>query len=114
MKNKIQDGNTITAVAPYQRNSGECAKIGQLLGVAVSDVANAAEGVFATEGVYELPKLSTDVVPVGGKLWWDDTNKRFTLVATANHPGGIAWEAAGNGVAVVKVKINVAPPQSAA
>jgi predicted RecA/RadA family phage recombinase len=114
MKNLVQDGGTITAIAPYQRNAGECAKIGQLLGVAVNDVANAAEGVFKTEGVFELPKLTADNVPIGAKLWWDDTNRRFTLTNTANHPGGIAWEAASGSVSVVKVKINVAPPQSAA
>ncbi len=114
MNNCIQRGDTITCAAPYQRNAGEAAKIGNLIGVAINTVANAAEGVFATEGVYELPKLSTDVVAVGVKLWWDDTNKRLTVTATANTPAGIAWEAAGSGAATVKAKINVAPPQAGA
>jgi predicted RecA/RadA family phage recombinase len=59
MINYIQPGNAITAAAPYQRNTGQGALLGgSLFGVAVDTVASGATGVFWTEGVFELTKLS--------------------------------------------------------
>jgi predicted RecA/RadA family phage recombinase len=86
MINYIQPGNAITAAAPYQRNTGQGTLLGgNLFGVAVDTVASGATGVFWTEGVFELTKLSgtAESFTLGKRVFWDDTNKRLTVVSTA-------------------------------
>jgi predicted RecA/RadA family phage recombinase len=85
MINYIQPGNAITAAAPYQRNTGQGTLLGgSLFGVAVDTVASGATGVFWTEGVFELTKLSgtAESFTLGKRVFWDDTNKRLTVVST--------------------------------
>nr|MDH4442132.1 DUF2190 family protein [Rhizobium sp.] len=62
--------------APYALTSDQGAKVGQLFGVATNDAA-----------------LSADVALV----YWDDTNKRCTTVATANLLIGVAAAAVAGG-----------------
>ena len=106
MKNKIQNGDVLSLAAPYDRTSGQGALIGSIFGVSVTDVLSGATGQFAVESVFEINKLSTDVVSLGSKIYWDDTNKRCTVTATGNTLIGAAIEAAGNGVSTVKVRLN--------
>jgi len=106
MKNFIQDGCVLDLPAPYARNAGEMALIGSILGVAACTLSNGQVGAFHTKGVFEINKLSTDVVTVGAKLYWDDTNKRLTLTSTSNTLAGVATAAAGNGVATVYCRLN--------
>lgn len=104
--NYIQAGTNLTLTAPYDRLSGEAALIGSIFGVAQNDVLSGASGVFATEGVWSLPKVSTDVVALGATLYWNDTNKNFTVTSSGNTKVGVAVESAGNPSATVKVKLN--------
>jgi predicted RecA/RadA family phage recombinase len=106
MKTYLQDGTRIDFTAGADVASGAGVLIGVRMGVAVSDVPNGAVGVAAMSGVFELPKLSTDVVAIGVLLYWDNTNKRITVTSSGNTLAGYAFEAAGNGVATVKIKIN--------
>jgi len=106
MKNYIQEGKTLSLTAPYDRTSGQGALVGSIFGVAVTDVLSGATGQFTIEGVFEINKLSTDVVTLGLIIYWDDTNKRCTITASGNTKIGAAIEAAGNGVSTVKVKLN--------
>lgn len=106
MKNFIQDGEVLSLAAPYDRTSGQGALVGSIFGVAVVDVLSGATGQFVVVGVFEINKLSTDVVTAGAKIYWDDTNKRCTVTASGNTLIGAATEAAGNGVATVKVRLN--------
>jgi predicted RecA/RadA family phage recombinase len=108
MINFIQPGNAITAAAPYQRNSGQGALLGgSLFGVAVDTVASGATGVFWTEGVYELTKLSgaAESFTLGKRVFWDDTNKRLTVVSTANVAVGVVTEAAATDAVVARIKL---------
>lgn len=106
MKNFVQDGDRIQFVAGAATVSGAGVKIGVRFGVAVSDVANGATGVAAMEGVFTIPKLSTDVVAQGVLLYWDDVNKRLTVTSAGNTQAGYAQAAAGNGVTTVDIMIN--------
>lgn len=107
MKIAYSEGLTIDHAPAAQRLAGAGTLIGLLIGVAVNDVAASAVGVFRTQGVFTLPKLTTDVVTQGAQLYWDNTNLRVTLVSAGNTACGKAWEAAGNGVTSVALKINV-------
>lgn len=106
MKNHIQDGKTISFTPTADVASGEAVLLGILLVVAIGAIAANTSGEGVTEGVFELPKLSTDVVAQGAALYWDNTNKRLTVTASGNTLVGKAWDAAGNGKATVWVKIN--------
>ncbi|MBE7413847.1 MAG: DUF2190 family protein [Deltaproteobacteria bacterium] len=98
-------GSTIT--------SGTAVLVGSRLGVATGDIANNTTGILAMNGVFNLPKLSTDVVTQGAKLYWDDTNKRLTLTSTSNTFAGYAHKAAGNGVTTVDIVISMSDAMSA-
>ena len=113
MINFIQPGNAITAVAPYQRNTGQGALLGgSLFGVAVDTVASGATGVFWTEGVYELTKLSgtAESFTLGKRVFWDDTNKRLTVVSTSNVCVGVVTEAAATDAVVARIKLGGSTP----
>jgi len=81
--NYLYSGATLTLTAPYQRNTGKGALVGNIFGVALTTVANAVEAEFATEGVWLLDKTSAQAWAVGNKIYWDNTNKRCDNVATA-------------------------------
>lgn len=108
MKNYIEEGNRLQ----YANSSGSTIAsgagvlVGSRLGVAVSDILTATTGILAMSGVFNLPKLSTDVVTQGAKLYWDNTNKRLTLTSTSNTLVGYAQNAAGNGVTTVDAMIS--------
>ena len=68
MKNYIQPGDTIAAIAPATVLSGAGVLIGSLFGVASGDAASGAEVLLNTTGVYDLPKNNgVDE----GNLWGD-------------------------------------------
>jgi predicted RecA/RadA family phage recombinase len=52
--------------------------------VATIDAAVGTKFTGQARGVFNLPKLSTDVVAEGAALYWDVTNKRMTVTATNN------------------------------
>lgn len=106
MKNYIQDGKTISFTPTAAVASGEAVLLGMLLVVAIGAIAANTPGEGVTEGVFELPKKSTDVVAQGVDLYWDDTAKELTTTATDNTKVGKAWAAAANPSATVWVKIN--------
>lgn len=79
---------------------------GKLVCVAAHDLVANEKGALHTKGVWEFDKLSTDVVTVGDKLWWDAGNSRMTLTASTHGLAGVAVTAAGNGVTRVEVRLN--------
>lgn len=108
MKNFVQAGDTLTLTAPYAVTSGQGALVGSLFGVAAGDVANGAEGEFKTTGVFDLTKIGSQAWTVGARIYWDDTNKRTTNVATSNTLIGVAVMAVGSGASetVGRVRLN--------
>jgi predicted RecA/RadA family phage recombinase len=106
MKNFVQEGNTISLIAPYAVAAGFAALVGKIFGIAVNDVANGAEGEFATDGVYEVNILASDTVSQGAILYWDNTNKRLTTTAAGNTRVGVAILPKAAGVSSVTIKID--------
>lgn len=108
MKNFIQSGDTIALVAPYTVVSGAGAQVGQIFGVAVTDVANGVEGDFKTTGVFDLVKIGSQAWAQGALVYWDNTNKRCTTVASGNLLIGVAMVAVTNaaGNTTGRVRLN--------
>ena len=105
-KNYVGEGDVLNFVAAAAVLAGAGVLIGKRVGVSLADVAAGATGVASVTGVYSLPKLSTDAVAQGDLLYWDNTNKRLTVTATANTLAGYAAAASAAGVASVDIKIN--------
>lgn len=113
-KNFVQPGKTITFTAPYQRNTGQAALLGSLVGIALQTVANGIGGEFACEGVWDVDKVSAQAWTAGALIYWDDTAKLFTNVSTSNTRAGVAVLAATNPTATGRVRLNgIATPTGA-
>lgn len=106
MKNYVQEGKTLTLTAPYAVGSGDGALVGSFFGVAVATYANAAEGEFVTQGVFDLTALNTDTGSVGTKVYWDNTNKRVTTTSAGNTLIGALTKAKANGETTARVRLN--------
>jgi predicted RecA/RadA family phage recombinase len=107
MKNYIQTGDTLTVTAPADVSSGDLVVVGSIIGVAAYDAASGADVEVDTDGVFELPKVVTDVIGQGDKLYWDSSVKKLTKTAgTGSKPlVGCATVSAGNGASTVYCNI---------
>ena len=108
MKNYVQPGATITLAAPYAVTSGDGLLVGSIFGVAAGDAASGATVEAALTGVFDLTKIGSQAWTLGAKVYWDDTNKRCTTVATDNTLIGVAVEAVagGAGDTIGRVRLN--------
>lgn len=97
MKNRNQEGRTVTMVAP---SGGVVAGVGYVIGaifvVATETKAQGLEFEGARMGAIELKKLSTDNITQGARLAWNNTNKEVQLTgAVGTFWIGAAVEAKG-------------------
>ncbi|MFN8828870.1 MAG: DUF2190 family protein [Labrys sp. (in: a-proteobacteria)] len=108
MKNYVQPGNTITLTAPYAVTSGDGLLVGSIFGVATRTAALGETVETTLVGVFDLTKVGSQAWAAGAKVYWDNTNKRCTTVATDNTLIGVATEtvASGTGDVVGRVRLN--------
>lgn len=105
-KNFVRQGHKVNIVLTAAVAPGAGVKVGSIFGVATQGGAIGATVTLDVEGVYTLPKLSSDVVAQGAPLYWDDTaNKRLTTTAGSNKFVGWADQAqiAGDPTANVRL-----------
>jgi predicted RecA/RadA family phage recombinase len=77
-----------------------------LFGVASKTAAAGEPVTIATTGVFDLPKLASAVIAAGDPVAWDDTVKEVTVPDAGRYPIGTAFEAAGNGATIVRVRLD--------
>lgn len=106
MQNYVQKGENLTIAAPDDVASGGGVKAGLIFGVAAGDAMSGADVDLVTVGVFDLPKVSTDVFAVGAAVYWNDTTKLVTSSASGNTKIGVAVTAAANPSGTVKVRLN--------
>ena len=107
MKNFVQPGANLTLPAPYDCASGGGALIGSIFGVASNVVESGDDGVFVTEGVFDLPKAASQAWAVGAKIYWDNTAKNLTTTSASNTLVGVAVAAVGGGAGEVVGRIKL-------
>lgn len=108
MKNLVQQsGRNITVPAPTNLTSGDGCLVGSLFGVASNTVLAGANVPIDTGGVYALAKTAGQSFTVGAKVYWDNTAKSVTGVATANTLIGVATAAAAGGDATANVRLGI-------
>lgn len=108
MTNFIQEGNTLTVAAPSGGvTSGQLVVVGKIVGVAAYSAAVSVPVELVTEGVFTLPKVTTDAVTVGEALYWDSSVAKLTDTPGTNSKPlvGYAVEAADNGATTVKCRV---------
>ena len=108
MKNYVQPGNTITLIAPYAVAAGDGLLIGSIFGIAAGAAALGEPVETALVGVFDITKVGSQAWTAGARIYWDDTNKRATNVATSNTLIGVATEAVagGAGDTIGRVRLN--------
>jgi predicted RecA/RadA family phage recombinase len=97
MKNRIQRGEALDLAAPYDVLSGGGFKVGDIIAIASMDAVSGVVVSGSVEGVFDVTKEgagSGQAWAVGDKVYWDDTNKRFTKTSTSNTLAGYAVAAA--------------------
>jgi predicted RecA/RadA family phage recombinase len=97
MRNYIQPGHALTLVAPYDVVSGDGLLVGSIFGVASHDALSGAEVETQLTGVLDLAKVASQAWTAGAKVYWDNTAKRATTVASGNTLIGVAVLAVGSG-----------------
>ena len=108
MKTYIQPGHAVTLLAPYAVESGDGLLVGAIFGVATHDALSGAEVETQLTGVIDLAKVASQAWTAGAKVYWDNTAKRVTNVASGNTAVGVAVLAVGSGAdeVVGRVRLN--------
>lgn len=115
----VQPGDVIQYTAGADIASGKVLKIGNILGVALADIANGATGPVATRGVFTAPKVSAAVITIGQSLTWDvsaatgagefDDNAASPATGDVTGASAFAFESAGDGATSLKVMFTGVP-----
>ncbi|GAB5431217.1 MAG: hypothetical protein EpisKO_05870 [Epibacterium sp.] len=96
MKNYIQPGEKITVSAPADVASGAGVLVGAMFGVATGAAALGADVTIVRKGVFNLNKLAAQAWGEGVKVYWNNTAKECTTVASGNTHIGYAASAAAD------------------
>lgn len=109
-QNFIQPGHNLDLIAPSGGvTSGKGVLIGTLFVVAATTATVGAAFVGHACGVFDLDKVSAQAWAVGDAIYWDDTAKKATTVATGNTPIGHATAVAANPSSTGYVLLNHGP-----
>jgi len=113
MKNFIQPGEIMEfANCGTAISSGDMVVIGERVGVAMVDIAaTSGSGSVSMEGVYSLPKTTSQAWAQGDKLFRDASTGKLTTTATGNTPVGYAFEAAESSANTGSCKLEAKPKQ---
>lgn len=100
----VNSGSAIT--------SGSVVVMGNIIGVALVDIANGATGAVAIEGVFTVPKVSAAVITQGQSVIYDVSASAFddnlATPATGDVSGCcVAMESKGAATTSIDVKLSV-------
>lgn len=103
----VQPGDVVTLTAPTGGVvSGTPYLVGNLLVIAMANIAQTLPFEGMVVGVHTVPKATGAAWTEGQNLYWDNTNKNFTPTATANYHAGQAVAAAASGDTTGKIRLN--------
>ncbi|WP_230041933.1 DUF2190 family protein [Escherichia coli] len=105
-KNFVEDGKTVAIVAGADISSGDLVQVGDIFAVALTGIPQGETGDGMAEGVFMLPKLKTDDMKTGMKVYLK--SGKVQLTNSGSDPRvGVVWADAGTGAEDVPVKLNV-------
>lgn len=107
-----QPGDVLMLTMPYARaTSGLGVKVGAIFGVTQDAIGNGSAGPVKVTGVHALTKVGSQAWSVGDRIFWDDSNKRLTSVATDGMFVGVCTTAVGSGAGETTGEIKLCGPQ---
>lgn len=111
MKKYLQAGDVIDYTAGATIVSGQVIEFGEMIGIAVADIANGAVGPVQIVGVFEVTKVGSQAWSQGDRVFWDNANSRFTKTAAADADivAGFAIEAVASGAGDTTGKVLLVP-----
>lgn len=93
-KNFVEEGKTVAIVASAAISSGDLVQVGDVFAVALTDIPQGETGDGMTEGVFMLPKLKTDDMKTGKKVYLK--SGKVQLTNSGSDPlVGVVWADAG-------------------
>lgn len=106
MKNYKEKGDVLdyTNATGTDIASGDVVIVGNLVGVAVTDIADTEAGAVNLTGAYELTKDAPLAIAQGDELFWNVAGSKVTKTAT-DKPLGTAFVAALSADTTVVVKL---------
>lgn len=105
--NYVEEGKVLQYTASgADIASGDLVNIGNLAGVAITDIADGETGAVQIYGVFSLPKAS-GAISQGAKVYWDSANSNVTTTASGNTIIGVAATAHISGDTTANVLLNV-------
>jgi predicted RecA/RadA family phage recombinase len=119
MKNYVQDGRTLTVIAPYGVTSGGgvlVAGTGHIFGIAVNTQLTGDNMEIETMGVFDLVK-DTSTFAEGDYVYWNNSTFEATSTSSSNTKIGVASlqnadgsvaPGGNSGDATVRVRLNQA------
>jgi len=102
-KLRQSNGDLIDYTPSSAASAGDIVVLGDLVGQVPSDLAANEMGSLRIRGVINSPKLTSDNVTAGAKLYWDASNSRATTTASTHKQIGYAAAAAGTSASVVDI-----------
>ena len=104
-----QNGDVLDIVAAAAISSGDVVVSGDVIGIAVNDIANGDTGGIAVEGVFQVTKVAGEAWVVGDKIGYDVSatafDKTFTGATGDVTNCGVAAKAAGSADTVAYLKL---------
>ena len=100
----LYEGKSIDLFPSSDIPAGNVIVQGNLVGITKVDLKAGCLGAIAVVGVYDVVKGAI-AVPVGSKIYWDDTAKHAVLVASGNAPLGVAVADAAVDDITVRVRL---------
>ena len=113
--NYDSEGKVVQYTAGANISAGDVVVMGEIIGVALNDIANGDTGSVAIEGVFTVPKVSAAVIAVGESLTYDvsasafDDNAASPATGDVTGPPAVAVEAGANLQTTIRVKLTGVP-----
>lgn len=101
----VQAGDSIDYTPTTAVAAGQVVVQGDLIGVAKQPIAANTLGSLAVSGVFDFAK-GTSAISVGSLVYWDNTAKVATMVATGNKLLGKAVSSATALSTTVRVRLS--------
>lgn len=105
-KNFIENGDAVQIRATEDVKSGDVVIIGEMVGVAITDITTGELGACSTVGVWEFNAKAADNISQGAVVYWDATAKEATTTKGSNKVLGKAWSTSPASSTTIAVKIN--------
>lgn len=96
----VQPGKVVSHTAASAISSGDIVVMGDIIGVALADIASGEVGSVSIQGVHKVAKVAGTAWGQGAKLDWDASAEAFDIAVTPAsgdvEDAGVAASAAGS------------------